>query len=74
MLKYKGFIGHFSFDEKTHLFHGNVANSHDLITFQGASVMKIQQVFQDAVDEHIEWCQTHAKRFELSPSQSKNAK
>ena len=72
MLKYKGFIGHFFFDEKTTLFCGNVANAHDLITFQGASVAKIQQAFQDAVDEHIEWCKKRGKKFEFSSSQSKD--
>lgn len=66
MIKYKGFIGHFFFDEKTNLFHGNVANSHDLITFQGNSVAKTQQAFQDVVDKHIEGCKKHGKKREQS--------
>ncbi len=70
MIKYKGFIGHYFFDEKTNLFCGNVANSHDLITFQGASVAKTQQAFQDAVEEHIEWCKKHGKKFEVPSLQS----
>lgn len=73
MIKYKGFIGHFFFDEKTNLFQGNVANSHDLITFQGNSITKTQQAFQDAVDEYIEWCKKYGKKFEVSFPQSKDA-
>jgi predicted HicB family RNase H-like nuclease len=65
MIKYKGFIGHFFFDEKTGLFQGNVANSNDVITFQASSVAKIQQAFQEAIDEHLEWCKKHRKELEI---------
>ena len=55
MIEYKGFIGHFSFDEKTNLFSGRVANSHDLITFQGKSLNDLRFAFHDAVNEYISW-------------------
>lgn len=61
MIKYKGYIAHFFFDEKTNLFQGHVANIHDVISFQGASVESMRQAFQDAVDEHIEWRQKYGK-------------
>ena len=61
MIKYKGYIGHFFFDEKTNIFQGHVANIHDVITFQGTSVASTRQAFQDAVDEHIEWRQKYGK-------------
>lgn len=68
MIKYKGFIGHFFFDEKTGLFLGNVANSNDIITFQASSIAKIQFAFQEAVDQHIEWCKKHRKKAEKTYS------
>ena len=61
MIKYKGYIGHFFFDEKTNLFQGHVANIHDVISFQGTSVASTHQAFQDAVDEYIEWHKKYGK-------------
>jgi len=55
MIEYKGYIGHFTFDEKANLFHGKVSNTHDLITFQGKSVKEMHLSFQDAVNDYIEW-------------------
>ncbi len=73
MINYKGFIGHFFFDATTNRFCGTVANSHDLITFQGASVAQTQQAFRDAVDQHIEWCKKHGKKFEVFSPRDKGA-
>lgn len=61
MIKYRGYIGHFFFDEKNAMFQGNVANTHDLITFQGKSVESTRQAFQDAIDEYIAWCKKVGK-------------
>ena len=61
MINYKGYIGHFYFDEKTSLFLGRVANTNDLITFQGTSVASTRQAFQDAVDDYIKWRQRYRK-------------
>ena len=33
--------------------------------------MKIQQAFQDAVDEHIEWCKKRGKKFEFFPHRAR---
>lgn len=38
MLKYKGYIGHVEFDEAAEIFHGEVINTRDVITFQGDTV------------------------------------
>lgn len=61
MINYKGYIGHFCFDEKTNLFLGHVANTQDVITFEGASVTATRQAFQDAVDDYIKWRQKYRK-------------
>lgn len=61
MLEYKSYIGHFYFDEKTSLFLGHVANTHDVITFQGTSVTSTRQAFQEAVDDYINWRQKYGK-------------
>jgi predicted HicB family RNase H-like nuclease len=61
MLKYKHYIGSFSFDEKLHLFHGQVSNISYPITFQGKSLKSTEEAFKDAVDEYIEWCRKYGK-------------
>ena len=38
MLKYKGYHGEIEFDEKAGLFHGEVMDLRDVITFQGKSL------------------------------------
>lgn len=61
MIEYKGYIAHFFFDENTHLFHGRVANTNDVITFQGKSVKELTFAFKNAINEHIEWSEKYGK-------------
>ena len=61
MINYKEYIGYFTFDETKNMFYGRVANTPDLITFQGKSVREAQEAFRDAINEHLEWCHKHGK-------------
>lgn len=56
MLDYKGYIGHATFDDGAAIFHGEVINTRDVITFQGASVDELRQAFTDSVDDYLEFC------------------
>lgn len=56
MMEYKGYVGHVAFDDDADIFHGEVVNTRDVITFQGRSVAEIRQAFHDSVDEYLEWC------------------
>lgn len=56
MIKHRGYVGVFEFDEKTNLFLGKVSNVHHLITFQGKSIEGTKKAFQNAVNEYIDWC------------------
>lgn len=64
MIEYKGFIGHFKFDETKSMFYGRVANTHDLIIFQGKSVKETELNFRDSIDEHLAWCKKYGKKPE----------
>ena len=64
MINYKGYTGHFAFDETKNVFYGRVANTHDLIVFQGKSIQSTQEAFRDAINEHIEWCKKYGKKPE----------
>ena len=48
MMDYKGYIGDVKYDSEAHIFHGEVINTRDVITFQGKSVDEIEQAFQDS--------------------------
>lgn len=56
MLNYKGYIGHAVFDDEAEIFHGEVINTRDVITFQGISVNELHQAFEDSVDDYLEFC------------------
>lgn len=61
MITHKGYIGFFTFDEKTNLFQGKVSNIQYPITFQGKSIKEMKQTFRDSIDEYLQWCQKHDK-------------
>lgn len=56
MLTYKGYHGNVEFDEKAGLFHGEVVDLRDVITFQGKSVDELQQAFRDSIDDYLDFC------------------
>ena len=56
MLNYKGYVGHAEFDDEAGLFHGEVVDLRDVVTFQGRSVEELEQAFRDSVDDYLEFC------------------
>lgn len=56
MLKYKGYSGHVEYDDEAKLFHGEVLDTRDVITFQGKSVDEIEQSFRDSIDDYLDFC------------------
>lgn len=55
-LSYKGYEAIITFDEEAEIFHGEVINLRDVITFQGASVAELKQALQDSVEDYLEFC------------------
>jgi predicted HicB family RNase H-like nuclease len=55
-LEYKGYIGVIEYDDDAEIFHGEVINLRDVITFQGESVHELRQALRDSVDEYVEFC------------------
>ena len=56
MLKYKNYIGHVEFAEEAEIFHGEVINTRDVITFQGSTVKALKKAFKDSVDDYLAFC------------------
>ena len=56
MMEYRGYVGRVEFDDTAEIFHGEVANLRDVITFEGRSVDELRQAFRDSVDDYLDWC------------------
>lgn len=56
MLIYKGYMGHVEFDDDADIFHGEVINTRDVITFQGKTVAEIKKSFRESVDDYLIFC------------------
>jgi predicted HicB family RNase H-like nuclease len=56
MLTYKGYVGFVEFDDEAEIFHGEVLNTRDVITFQGKSIDDIKKSFHESVDVYLKYC------------------
>ena len=55
-MTYKGYQAKAELDEDAGVFHGEVIDTRDVITFQGSSVAELKQAFKDSVDDYLEFC------------------
>ena len=55
-MEYKGYTGIVEFDDDAEIFHGEIANLRDVITFQGRSADELRQAFVDSIDDYLSWC------------------
>ena len=56
MMHYKGYEAVVEFDEDAEIFHGEVLNLRDVITFQGETVQELRRAFQESVDDYLAFC------------------
>jgi predicted HicB family RNase H-like nuclease len=56
MLKYKGYVAAIEFDNEADIFHGEVINMSDIVTFQGRSIDELRRTFKESVDEYLAFC------------------
>ena len=64
MMEYKGYIGRVEFDDEAGLFHGEVVNTRDVITFQGATVKDLRKAFRESVDDYLAFCRERGEEPE----------
>ena len=60
MMKYKEYIAKVEFDDSAGLFHGEVLNLRDVITFAGKTGGELRKGFRDSVDDYLEFCKEQA--------------
>ncbi len=66
MLHYNGFIGKVEFDDELDLFHGEVINTRDVITFQGKTVAELKDAFRDSVNDYFTFCASRGEQPDRS--------
>lgn len=61
MLKHKGYVGRVEFDDEAGIFHGEVIDTRDVITFQGKSVVEIRKAFRESVEDYLDFCKSRGE-------------
>ena len=56
VMKYKDYTGQVEYDDEAGLFHGEVVNLQDVITFQGTSVNELRRAFAESVQDYLQFC------------------
>lgn len=56
MMEYKGYLGRVEYDDEAGIFHGEVINLRDAITFQGETVQELRKAFRESVDDYLAFC------------------
>ncbi len=56
MMTYKGYTGVVEMNEDAGLFHGEIIDVKDVITFQGRTVKELKKAFHDSVDDYLVFC------------------
>lgn len=56
MIEYKGYLSKIGFDSESDIFHGEVINIRDVITFQGKSTEELRRALEDSVEDYLEFC------------------
>ena len=64
IMTYKGYQAKVELDELASVFHGEVINTRDVITFQGTSVEELKKAFEDSVDDYLEFCTSRGENPE----------
>ena len=61
MLKHKGYIGHVIYDDQAEIFHGEVINLKDVITFQSDNAHELKQAFMASIEDYLAFCQQRSE-------------
>jgi predicted HicB family RNase H-like nuclease len=56
MMQYKDYLSRIEFDDEANIFHGEVINIRDVITFQGKSIDELRKAFEDSVEDYLAFC------------------
>ncbi len=64
MMTSDGYLAKVELDEEAGLFHGEVINTRDVLTFQGRTLDELKAAFAETIADYIEWCRERGKEPE----------
>ena len=62
MMNYKGYVAVVEYDDDAEVFHGEIANTRDVITFQSDDAKKLKTEMITSIDAHIAFCKKTGKK------------
>ena len=62
MMRYRGYTGQVEFDPLAEIFHGEVVDTRDVITFQGKTVKELKKAFKESIDDYLEFCKERGEK------------
>jgi predicted HicB family RNase H-like nuclease len=63
-MTHEGYVALVELDEEAGLFHGEVINTRDVLTFQGRTLDELKTAFADTIADYVEWCEERGKQPE----------
>jgi predicted HicB family RNase H-like nuclease len=63
-MTHDGYMATIELDEEAGLFHGEVINTRDVLTFQGGTLDELKVAFADTIADYIDWCRERGKEPE----------
>lgn len=64
LMHYKGYEALVEFDEEAELFHGEVINLRDVITFQGTSAAELKLALAESIEDYLDFCRERGEEPE----------
>jgi predicted HicB family RNase H-like nuclease len=61
-MTYRGYEAVVRFDQDAGVFHGEVINTRDVITFQGRSVKGLKKAFEESVEDYLAFCEGRGEK------------
>lgn len=63
-MSYKDYEAVVEYDPDADLFHGEVINLRDVVTFQGRSVAELKRALKDSVEDYLAFCRERGEEPE----------
>jgi predicted HicB family RNase H-like nuclease len=63
-MTHDGYVATVELDEGAGLFHGEVINTRDVLTFQGRALDELRAAFAETIADYVDWCRERGKEPE----------
>jgi predicted HicB family RNase H-like nuclease len=64
IMHHEGYVAAIELDEEAGLFHGEVINTRDVLTFQGRTLDELKSAFADTIADYVDWCRERGREPE----------